>query len=80
MSGGAERQLEELRTQAAILTHLEHRALVKVREVFVGQAPDGEGDRLYFVMKWIEGRSMQDALERGELRSRRRPAPVNHCL
>jgi serine/threonine protein kinase len=63
------RRLEDLRMQAALATQLEHPALVKVKEVFVGAAPAGEaGQRLYFVMKWIEGRSMQDALNQGALR------------
>ncbi|MEN3608280.1 serine/threonine-protein kinase [Plantactinospora sp. ZYX-F-223] len=71
----ADRQLEELRLQAALLTHLEHPALVKVKEVFVGapphpagHQPDAAGRRLYFVMKWIEGPSLQTALERGDVR------------
>ncbi|MEO3927785.1 protein kinase [Micromonosporaceae bacterium B7E4] len=70
-----DRQLEELRLQAALLTHLEHPALVKVKEVFVGapphpagHQPDAAGRRLYFVMKWIEGPSLQTALERGDVR------------
>ena len=62
-------RLDELRLQAGLATHLEHPALVKVRETFLGPAPAGEpGQRLYFVMKWISGRGMQDALESGELR------------
>ncbi|HEY0700798.1 MAG TPA: serine/threonine-protein kinase, partial [Micromonospora sp.] len=71
----ADRHLEELRLQAALATHVEHPALVKVKEVFVGppphpagQAAVATGRRLYFVMKWIEGRSLQEALERGEIR------------
>ncbi|MEE6259352.1 serine/threonine-protein kinase [Plantactinospora sonchi] len=72
----ADRQLEQLRLHAALLTHLEHPALVKVREVFVGapphpalaQADPTTARRLYFVMKWIEGPSLQTALERGEIR------------
>ncbi|MGH3663121.1 MAG: protein kinase domain-containing protein [Micromonosporaceae bacterium] len=78
-----DRHLEELRLQAALATHLEHPAVVKVKEVFVGatphpagsqqgpgaQQPGGDtGRRLYFVMKWIQGRSLQEALERGEFR------------
>ncbi|GIJ60286.1 serine/threonine-protein kinase [Virgisporangium aurantiacum] len=70
----AERHLDELRLQAALATHLEHPALVKVKEVFLGPPPHpagqgavGTGKRLYFVMKWIEGRNLQEALERGEL-------------
>jgi serine/threonine protein kinase len=64
-------RLDALRMQAALATHLEHPALVKVREVFLGPPPagvPGAGERLYFVMKWIEGRSLQDALERGDVR------------
>ncbi|MGH3657610.1 MAG: serine/threonine protein kinase, partial [Micromonosporaceae bacterium] len=60
---------------AALATHLEHPALVKVKEVFVGPPPHQAGQgamqagrRLYFVMKWIEGRSLQESLERGEIR------------
>ncbi|MFE9654880.1 protein kinase [Micromonospora sp. NPDC006431] len=71
----ADRHLEELRLQAALATHVEHPALVKVKEVFVGPPPHAAGQgatatgrRLYFVMKWIEGRSLQEALERGEIR------------
>lgn len=71
----ADRWLEDLRLQAALATHLEHAALVKVKEVFVGapphppEQPDPRAERcLYFVMKWIEGRSLQEALERGEVR------------
>jgi len=70
----ADRQLEELRLQAALATQLEHPALVKVKEVFVGPPPhpagqgaDATGRRLYFVMKWIEGRTLQESLERGEI-------------
>jgi serine/threonine protein kinase len=70
----AERHLDELRLQAALATHLEHPALVKVKDVFLGPPPHpagqgaaGTGQRLYFVMKWIEGRNLQEALERGEL-------------
>ncbi|WP_432995675.1 serine/threonine-protein kinase [Dactylosporangium sp. CA-233914] len=70
----AERQLEELRLQAALATQLEHPALVKVKEVFVGPPPHPAGQgaaatgrRLYFVMKWIEGRNLQESLERGEI-------------
>ncbi len=66
--------LDELRLQAALATQLEHPALVKVKEVFVGAPPHaagaaGEttGRRLYFVMKWIEGRSLQEALEGGQI-------------
>ncbi|WP_157035168.1 serine/threonine protein kinase [Actinocatenispora sera] len=69
------RWLENLRLQSALLTQLEHPSLVKVREVFVGApphphgAPDAAaGSRLYLVMKWIEGRSLQELLEAGELR------------
>ncbi|MBN1171421.1 MAG: serine/threonine protein kinase [Micromonosporaceae bacterium] len=64
-------RLEDLRMQAALAVHLEHPSVVKVKEVFVGPPPAGSsagGYRLYFVMKWIEGRSLQDALEQGELR------------
>lgn len=70
----AERQLEDLRLQAALATQVEHPALVKVKEVFVGPPPHTAdeattgGRRLYFVMKWIEGRNLQEALERGEVR------------
>ncbi|GAA3512561.1 serine/threonine protein kinase [Actinocatenispora rupis] len=67
--------LEALRLQAALATHVEHPALVKVREVFVGAPPHaagqtdaGAGRRLYIVMKWIEGRSLQEALTSGEVR------------
>jgi serine/threonine protein kinase len=70
-----DRGLEGLRLQAALATQLEHPALVKVKDVFVGppphlagQAAPEAGSRLYFVMKWIEGRSLQEALERGEVR------------
>ena len=70
----AKRHLDELRLQAALATHLEHPALVKVKEVFLGPPPHpagqgavGTGQRLYFVMKWIEGRNLQEALERGEV-------------
>ncbi|GAA1548503.1 hypothetical protein GCM10009827_081020 [Dactylosporangium maewongense] len=70
----ADRQLEELRLQAALATQLEHPALVKVKEVFLGPPPhpagqgaSATGRRLYFVMKWIEGRNLQEALERGEV-------------
>jgi serine/threonine protein kinase len=70
-----DRGLESLRLQAALATQLEHPALVKVKDVFVGPPPHlaGQtapqaGSRLYFVMKWIEGRSLQEALERGEVR------------
>jgi serine/threonine protein kinase len=73
--GDDDRALDALRLQAALATQLEHPALVKVREVFVGPPPHpaGEGGstpgrRLYFVMKWIAGQSLQEALERGELR------------
>ncbi|HEY3504317.1 MAG TPA: serine/threonine-protein kinase [Actinocatenispora sp.] len=74
--------LEALRLQAALATHVEHPALVKVREVFVGPPPHAAGQaaapaadaasgdagqRLYIVMKWIEGRSLQEALTRGEV-------------
>jgi len=45
-----------------------------VKEVFVGppahpagQGVTATGRRLYFVMKWIEGRSLQESLERGEI-------------
>jgi serine/threonine protein kinase len=68
-------RLDALRMQAALATHLEHPALVKVREVFVGHSPVGHGadreapgERLYFVMKWIEGHSLQDLLEQGAVR------------
>ncbi|MGH3739150.1 MAG: protein kinase domain-containing protein [Micromonosporaceae bacterium] len=71
----AEQQMEELRLQAALATHLEHAAVVKVKEVFVGapphppgQADATEGGRLYFVMKWIEGTSLQEAMEHGQIR------------
>jgi serine/threonine protein kinase len=70
----AERQLEDLRLQAALATQVEHPALVKVKEVFTGPPPHaagedaGAGRRLYFVMKWIEGRNLQEALERGDVR------------
>ncbi|MEV0134404.1 protein kinase [Dactylosporangium sp. NPDC050688] len=70
----AERQLEDLRLQAALATQVEHPALVKVKDVFVGPPPHTAGEeatggrRLYFVMKWIEGRNLQEALERGEVR------------
>ncbi|MGH3714875.1 MAG: protein kinase domain-containing protein [Micromonosporaceae bacterium] len=70
----ADRQLEDLRLQAALATHLEHAALVKVKEVFVGAPPHAageagtEGRRLYFVMKWIEGTSLQEAMEQGQIR------------
>jgi serine/threonine protein kinase len=70
----ADRQLDELRLQAALATQLEHPALVKVKEVFVGPPPHPAGQgatatgrRLYFVMKWIEGRNLQESLERGEI-------------
>ncbi len=70
----ADRWLENLRLQVALLTQLEHPALVKVREVFVGPPPHAAGDqdtdtapRLYLVMKWIEGRSLQEALESGQV-------------
>jgi serine/threonine protein kinase len=70
-----DRGLEGLRLQAALATQLEHPALVKVKDVFVGppphlagQAEPEAGSRLYFVMKWIEGRSLQEALEHGEVR------------
>ncbi|GAA2217703.1 hypothetical protein GCM10010429_48900 [Micromonospora olivasterospora] len=70
-----DRGLEGLRLQAALATQLEHPALVKVKEVFVGSAPHPAGassvdtaPRLYFVMKWIEGRSLQEMLETGEVR------------
>ncbi|MEH1017300.1 serine/threonine-protein kinase [Micromonospora sp. CPCC 206060] len=70
-----DRGLEGLRLQAALATQLEHPALVKVREVFVGPSPHPAGEaamdtapRLYFVMKWIEGRSLQEMLESGEVR------------
>lgn len=70
-----DRWLEDLRLQAALATQLEHAAVVKVKEVFVGapphppEQPDPRAGRcLYFVMKWIEGRSLQEALERGEVR------------
>ena len=70
----ADRHLEELRLQAALATHVEHPALVKVKEVFVGPPPHPAGQgavaggrRLYFVMKWIEGRSLQESLERAEI-------------
>ncbi|GIL29334.1 serine/threonine protein kinase [Actinocatenispora comari] len=68
------RWLENLRLQSALLTQLEHPSLVKVREVFVGAPPHPHGgsdaaaeSRLYLVMKWIEGRSLQELLEAGEL-------------
>ncbi|WP_344319758.1 serine/threonine-protein kinase, partial [Actinocatenispora thailandica] len=68
------RWLENLRLQSALLTQLEHPSLVKVREVFVGAPPHLHGasdaaaeSRLYLVMKWIEGRSLQELLEAGEL-------------
>ncbi|WP_327004731.1 protein kinase [Dactylosporangium sp. NBC_01737] len=70
----AERQFEDLRLQAALATQVEHPALVKVKEVFIGAPPHAAGEdapsgrRLYFVMKWIEGRNLQEALERGEVR------------
>ncbi|MFF5120724.1 protein kinase [Dactylosporangium aurantiacum] len=70
----AERQLEDLRLQAALATQVEHPALVKVKEVFVGPPPHAAGQetaggrRLYFVMKWIDGHDLQEALERGEVR------------
>jgi serine/threonine protein kinase len=70
-----DRGLEGLRLQAALATQLEHPALVKVKEVFVGPSPHAAGEattdtapRLYFVMKWIEGRSLQEMLESGEVR------------
>ncbi|MBT8227172.1 MAG: protein kinase [Dactylosporangium sp.] len=66
-----EERLEDLRMQAALATHLEHPSVVKVKEVFVGPPPPGShttDPRLYFVMKWIEGQSLQDALERRELK------------
>ncbi|BCL18141.1 hypothetical protein GCM10017556_58800 [Micromonospora sagamiensis] len=70
-----DRGLEGLRLQAALATQLEHPALVKVKEVFVGSSPHPAGEtttdttpRLYFVMKWIEGRSLQEMLESGEVR------------
>ena len=70
----ADRYLEDLRLQAALATHLEHPALVKVKEVFVGPPPHPAGQgaaaagrRLYFVMKWIEGGNLQEALERREI-------------
>ncbi|SCL26909.1 Serine/threonine protein kinase [Micromonospora pallida] len=70
-----DRGLEGLRLQAALATQLEHPALVKVKEVFVGPPPHLAGaastdsaPRLYFVMKWIEGRSLQELLESGEVR------------
>ncbi|GAB3831027.1 serine/threonine-protein kinase [Dactylosporangium cerinum] len=69
----AERQFEELRLQAALATQVEHPALVKVKEVFIGPPPHtadepaDAGRRLYFVMKWIEGRNLQEALERGDV-------------
>jgi serine/threonine protein kinase len=69
-----DRGLEGLRLQAALATHLEHPALVKVKDVFTGPLPHlagqatQDGPRLYFVMKWIEGRSLQEALERGDVR------------
>lgn len=70
-----DRGLEGLRLQAALATQLEHPALVKVKEVFVGPAPHPAGrstadtsPRLYFVMKWIEGRSLQEMLETGGVR------------
>ncbi|WP_412543526.1 serine/threonine-protein kinase [Longispora sp. K20-0274] len=74
--GRTDRSLEELRLQAALATHLEHPAVVKVKEVFVGALPHpsgtvadaGQGQRLYFVMKWIEGDSLQEALESGRIR------------
>ena len=68
--------LENLRLQAALLTQLEHQALVKVHEVFVGPAshtpdrPTGTPDRLYLVMKWIHGRSLEEALNAGSLSPR----------
>ncbi|MBF9131764.1 serine/threonine protein kinase, partial [Plantactinospora sp. S1510] len=69
-----DRGLEGLRLQAALATQLEHPALVKVKEVFVGPPPHPAGSstldgapRLYFVMKWIEGRSLQEMLENGEV-------------
>lgn len=65
-------RLNALRMQAALATHLEHPALVKVREVFLGaEGADGVragSRRLYFVMKWIEGPSLQEVLDRGDLR------------
>jgi serine/threonine protein kinase len=67
----ADSWLEQLRLQVALLTQIEHPALVKVREVFVGAPPHAPGEppagppRLYLVMKWIEGRSLQQALESG---------------
>ncbi|WP_405098187.1 serine/threonine protein kinase [Micromonospora sp. NBC_01412] len=70
-----DRGLEGLRLQAALATQLEHPALVKVKEVFVGPSPHPAGEsttdtapRLYFVMKWIEGRSLQEMLESGGVR------------
>ncbi|MFI6822768.1 serine/threonine-protein kinase [Micromonospora sp. NPDC050187] len=70
-----DRGLEGLRLQAALATQLEHPALVKVKEVFVGPSPHPAGaattdtaPRLYFVMKWIEGRSLQEMLESGGVR------------
>ncbi len=70
----SDRWLENLRLQVALLTQLEHPALVKVREVFVGPPPHAAGGqdtdtapRLYLVMKWIEGRSLQEALESGQV-------------
>ncbi|MEO3776534.1 serine/threonine-protein kinase [Micromonospora sp. B11E3] len=70
-----DRGLEGLRLQAALAIQLEHPALVKVKEVFVGPAPHRAGEsttdtgpRLYFVMKWIEGRSLQEMLESGGVR------------
>ncbi|MGI5213136.1 serine/threonine-protein kinase [Plantactinospora sp. CA-290183] len=70
-----DRGLEGLRLQAALATQLEHPALVKVKDVFVGppphpagQAAPDAGPRLYFVMKWIEGHSLQEGLERGDVR------------
>jgi serine/threonine protein kinase len=70
----ADRHLDELRLQAALATHVEHPALVKVKEVFVGAPPHpagaaagATGRRLYFVMKWIEGNSLQELLERGAI-------------
>lgn len=65
--GDPEKWLDGLRLQAAILTQLEHPALVKVREVFVGSGVEGDTPSLYLVMKWIEATSLQDALDSGQI-------------
>lgn len=57
-SRATESAVEQFRREATFLAHLDHPNLVKVTDFF------SEGDKHYLVMDYVEGETLQSALER----------------